>query len=234
MNTDTDGLKVVKESMMKFLSLAMTLCACYGFNYGLARFFRKRKALYTRMIVFGIGSAFMGRLFETLNLFAYGEIPSGFHIGMLGVVSSFLFFFTANFGQMDSLVDDGSRKFRASRLIALIAPICVALLYGVYLHYAGGFGAGAFTRAVETIVIAMASYFHLKHLIIRDVDYGIIRSIRKYNLLALIYAFLCMTEMILNAAPFPGIVTVLVCILNCVVYLIFIPVLELGVKKWTT
>ncbi len=232
-NTDTDGLKVVKESMMKFLSLAMTLCACFGFNYGLARFFRKRKALYTRMIVFGIGSAFMGRLFETLNLFAYGEIPSGFHIGMLGVVSSFLFFFTANFGQMDSLVDDGGSKFRASRLIALIAPICVAVLYGVYIHYAG-FSAGAVSRAIEALVIALASYFHLKHLIIRDIDYGIIRSIRQYNLVALFYAFLCMAEMILNASPFPGILTVIVCILICVVYLVFIPVLELGVKKWTT
>lgn len=218
---------------MKFLSLAMTLCACFGFNYGLSRFFRERKALYTRMIVFGIGSAFMGRLFETLNLFAYGEIPSGFQIGMLGVVSSFLFFFTANFGQMDSLVDDGSRKFRAARMIALIAPVCVAVLFCVYIRYAG-FQAGAWARMVETVVIALASYFHLKHLIIRDVDYGIIRSIRKYNLLALIYAFLCMAEMILYAAPFPGFLTVIVCLLICVVYLIFIPVLELGVKKWTT
>lgn len=218
---------------MKFLSLAMTLCACFDFNYGLARFFRKRKALYTRMIVFGIGSAFMGRLFETLNLFAYGEIPSGFHIGMLGVVSSFLFFFTANFGQMDSLVDDGSRKFRASRLIALIAPTCVAALYFLYIHYAG-FTVGAIPRAFEAIIIAMASFFHLKHLVIKDVDYGIIRSIRQYNLVALIYAFLCMAEMILYAAPFPGIVMVIVCVLICVVYLVFIPVLELGVKKWTT
>ena len=218
---------------MKFLSLAMTLCACFGFNYGLARFFRKRKALYTRMIVFGIGSAFIGRLFETLNLFAYGEIPSGFQIGMLGVVSRFLFFFTANFGQMDSLVDDGGRKFRASRMIALIAPICVVVLFFVYVRYAG-FYQGAIPRAVETIVIALASYFHLKHFIIRDVDYGIIRSIRQYNLLALVYAFLCMAEMILKAAPFSGIFTVIVSILICVVYLVFIPVLELGVKKWTT
>ena len=218
---------------MKYLSLAMTLCACFGFNYGLSRFFRKRKALYTRMIVFGIGSAFMGRLFETLNLFSYGEVPSGFHIGMLGVISSFLFFFTANYGQMDSLVDDGSRIFRASRLIALIAPAIIIALFCVFIRYAG-WSAGTVGHAVETLVIALASYFHLKHLVIRDVDYGIIRSIRLYNLLALIYAFLCMAEMILHAAPFPGVVQIIVCVLICIVYLVFIPVLELGVKKWTT
>ena len=112
--------------MQKYLSLAMTVCAFIGFNYGLARFFKVRKALYTRMIVFGIGSAMMGRLFETLMLFAFGEIPTGFHIGVLGVMSSFLFFFTATFGQMDSLVDDGSPRFRKYRMIGLLAPAGIA------------------------------------------------------------------------------------------------------------
>lgn len=219
--------------MAKFLSLAMTLCACVGFNYGLARFFRERKALYTRMIVFGIGSAMLGRLFETLSLFAFGEIPSGFHIGVLGIVSSFLFFYTANFGQMDSLVDDGSAKFRKYRMIGMIAPVVILILYILYLKNTE-FGAGAIVRAIEAIVIALAAYYHLKHLVIEDVDYGIIRSIRGYNLVALIYAVLCMLEMILTASPYSIIWTVIVDLLICVILLIFIPVLEKGVKKWTT
>ncbi len=219
--------------MANYLSLAMTLCALFSFSYGLARFFRKRKALYTRMIVFGIGCAMMGRLFETLNLFAFGEIPSGFHIGMLGIIGSFLFFFTANYGQMDSLVDDGSAQFRKVRLIALIAPVCIWALFGVYVHFAG-FYAGAVVRAIVTAVIALASYYHLKHLIIKDVDYGIIRSIRKYNLLALFYALLCMLEMIFHAAPFGAVWLIVTDLLICAVLLVFIPVLEIGVKKWTT
>lgn len=219
--------------MSKYLTLAVTVCAFLGFNYGLARFFRERKALYTRMIVFGIGSAMFGKLFETLSLFAFGEISSGFHIGVLGVISSFLFFFTANYGQMDSLVDDGSRRYRKYRLLALIAPAVVAGLYVVYLHFSG-FHAGAVVHLVEAFVIALAAYYHLKHLIIKDVDYGIIRSIRSYNLIALIYAFLCMMEMILTSAPFSGVWLVILAILKCVVLLIFVPVLEMGVKKWTT
>ena len=218
--------------MAKFLSLAMTLCALVGFNYGLARFFKERKALYTRMIVFGIGSAMLGRLFETLSLFAFGEMPSGFHIGVLGIVSSFLFFYTANFGQMDSLVDDGSAKFRKYRVIGMIAPVIILILYILYLRNSE-FGAGAIVRAVEAIVIGLAAYYHLKHLVIKDVDYGIIRSIRGYNLLALIYAVLCMLEMILTASPYSIIWTVIVDVLICVILLIFIPVLEKGVKKWT-
>ncbi len=211
----------------------MTLCALFGFNYGLVRFFRERKALYTRMIIFGIGSAMLGRLFETLSLFAFGEIPSGFHIGMLGIISSFLFFFTANYGQMDSLVDDKSAKFRKYRLIAILAPVVIVVLFIIYLRSAE-FGPGAVARGVETLVIALAAYFHLKHLVIEDVDYGIIRSIRGYNLLALVYALLCMAEMILRAAPYPEILLVIVDVLICIIYLIFVPVLEKGVNKWTT
>lgn len=218
--------------MLKYLSIALTVCALFGFVYGLVRFVRKRRALYTLMIVFGIGCAMMGRLFETLQLVASGEVHNGFQIGVLGVVGSFLFFFTANYGQMDSLVDDGSRAFLKYRIIAMLAPICMVVFYVVYFSYVG-FGENAIVRAVETIIIAMASYFHLKHLIIKDVDYGIISCIRMYNLLALLYAFLCMGEMILTTAPFSEIYTIVLYAAMCIIMLIFIPVLERGVRKWT-
>ncbi len=51
-----------------------------GFGYGLFRFFRDESALYVRMIIFGVGCAILGRLFETL-----GSLRSGFHVGMLGL-----------------------------------------------------------------------------------------------------------------------------------------------------
>lgn len=219
--------------MLKYLFLALTICALFGFVYGLIRFFRKRTALYARMIVFGIGCAMMGRLFETLQLFIRGEIHNGFHIGVLGVVGSFLFFFTSNYGQMDSLVDDGSKTFTKYRLTACIAPLVVIAIY-VYYFTLVGFGENAIVRAVETAVIAFASYYHLKHLIIRDVDYGVIHSIRMYNLLALIYALLCMAEMLISTVPVSDIFVIILYGLLCLLMLIFVPVLERGVKKWTT
>ena len=66
--------------MEKYLYLAMTVSAAAGFAYGLLRFFRGRSALYLRMIVFGIGCAMIGRLFETLQIICVGSIPSGFHV----------------------------------------------------------------------------------------------------------------------------------------------------------
>ena len=218
--------------MEKYLYLALTLSAAGGFGYGLYRFFRGRSAMYIKMIVYGIGCAMLGRLFETLQLFANGQIQSGFHVGVLGVVGSFLFFFTANYGQMDSLVDDGTKEFRKYRLIALAAP---AALIAVYLLYflRVGFGQDVVVRGIETLIISQAAYFHLKHLIMPDVDYGVIRSLRQYNMLALIYGALCMAEMLFHTIKMP-VLSIIVYVLLCVTMLVFMPVLERGVKKWQT
>lgn len=218
--------------MEKNLFLAMTVCTAAGFAYGLYRFFRKKSALYIRMIVLGIGCAMFGRLFQTLQIFVRGSIQDGFHVGILGVVGSFLFFFTSNYGQMDSLVDDGTKKFRRYRMLSLPAPLAVLALYAVYAVKTG-FGENAVVHGIESVMIAAAAYYHLKHLIIPDVDYGVVRSIRRYNLLALIYALLCMAEIILSAFAVPAACTVTVYVLLCVMFLIFIPVLEKGTKTWS-
>ena len=76
--------------MYLYLSLAMTVSAGVGFVYGLYRFFRDESALYVRMIIFSVGCAMFGRLFETLQYLVNGELGSGFHVGMLGIVGSFL------------------------------------------------------------------------------------------------------------------------------------------------
>ena len=219
--------------MYQYTLLALTVCTAVGFGYGLFRFFRGKSALYLRMIIIGVGCAMLGRLFETLQLFVNGELGSGFHVGMLGTIGSFLFFFTANYGQMDSIVDDGSKKFKKYRLIGLLAPISVIALYCVAYGFKG-FSETSVALGVQSAVTAMAAYFHLKHLVIPDVEYGLIRAIRSYNLLALIYAYLCMAEMIVESTALPTVCSVIVFVLQCAVMLAFVPVLERGVKKWTT
>lgn len=217
--------------MYLYLSLAMTICAAIGFGYGLFRFFRDESALYVRMIVFGVGCAMLGQLFQTLLLLVTGELDDSFNVGVLGIIGCFLFFFSANFGQMDSIVDDGSVKFRKTRIIALAAPLVVATVW-VAVVVLEGFNESTITLGAVGLFLAMACYFHLKHLIIEDVSFGLIRSIRGYNLLALIYAALCVSEVLVEGLP--EVFTVIVCVLECAVLLAFIPVLERGVKKWTT
>ena len=144
---------------------------------------------------------------------------------------SFLFLFSANYGQMDSLVDDGSKQFRKTRIIALIAPIVMIAMWGVLASK--GFTAKTAIIGIETLIIAMAAYYHLKHIIIKDVDFGLIRVIRNYNILALVYAFLCMAEILIKSFHLSLVFVIIVYVLQCAVMLAFVPVLERGVNKWT-
>ena len=219
--------------MYLYLSLALTICAGIGFSYGLYRFFRDESALYVRMIIFAVGCAMLGRLFETLLILVNGSVGNGFHVGMLGVIGSFLFLFSANFGQMDSIVDDGSKRYRKTRLISLAAPLVILGIWCV-IAVKKGVDKTTIPLGVEALFIALASFYHLKHLIIEDVSFGLIKAIRTYNLLSLVYALLCMTEMFVKSFNLPVYATVIVNVLQCVVLLVFVPVLERGVKKWTT
>ena len=216
-----------------YFYLALTLCAMGGFHIGLRWFSNSNAPLYARMIVFGVGCAMLGRLFETLELLVSGEIQAGFHVGLLGILGNFLFFLAANYGTMDSLVDDKSSEYRKYRLIALSAPAVILALYGLFV-YLVGFGWEAGVNGVITLVIMQASYYNMKHLIIPDVEGGLIRGIRGYNLLALILAVLCMLEMIVNTVNVTPVLRYGVYVLLCCVYFLLVPVMEKGVKKWTT
>ena len=224
--------------MKMYLELALTISAGIGFVYGLFRFFRKDSAssdsgTYLRMIVFGLGCAMLGRLYGTLMLLVKGEYYPGFDVGMLGIIGSFLFFFSANFGQVDSVVDDGSKSCIKARMIALIAPLYVAALWcGVFAEY--GVNELTISVGVEALALALASYFHLKHLIMKDTGSGILKSMRAYNLLALVYAVLCLSEVLVDGSSLPPAVPIILCVVECIVLLAFLPVLERGVKKWTT
>ncbi len=81
---------------------------------------------------------------------------------------------------MDSLVDDKSAAFRKNRLIALAAPVVILGLFVVYL-FLSEFGKNSIIYGIEALVIALAAYYHLKQLIIPDVDYGVTRCLRLYK-----------------------------------------------------
>lgn len=94
---------------------------------------RPRKSLYASMIVLGLGCLMLGRLFQCVWLWTGGSLTEGFQIGILGAAGAFSFFFSSNFGQIDSLVDDGGKSFRRWRIIAWLGPVCIAALYVLIL-----------------------------------------------------------------------------------------------------
>ena len=216
---------------MLFSNLAMFICMAVSFTYGIVRFFKKGKALYLQMIVGGLGCMMLGRVFQFVTLLTRGMLPEGFHIGTLGIVGGFVFFLSANYGQMDKLLDDGAKENRKYRLLGLLAPLLMAGIYCLIFFFNPGLES-MIVYGVMTAIIMFASYFNLKHFIFPDVEFGIIRSLRGYNLIALLLGVLSVGEITLmlwnKTVPL-----LILYIAICVVSIAIVPILEKGVKKWT-
>ena len=214
-----------------YANLAMFIWTAVSFTYGAIRFFKKGKALYLQMIVGGLGCMMLGRVFQFVTLLTRGTLPDGFHVGMLGIVGGFVFFLSANYGQMDKLLDDGARENRKYRLLGLLAPLLVAGVYAPVFLFSIGLETGI-AYGVMAAIVMLASYFNLKHFIFPDVEFGIIRSIRGYNLIALLLGVLSVGEMILLAWG-KQIPLLILYVAICAVSIAIVPILEKGVKKWT-
>ena len=84
---------------------------------------------------------------------------------------------------------------------------------------------------VVTLLIMQCAYFNFKHLIIFDVELGIVRCLRPYNALVLVYAAMSMLEPIglyLGITP----VYLLSCAVTAAIALALLPVVKGGFDKW--
>ena len=173
----------------------------------------------------------LGRAFQFITLLTRGTLPTGFHVGCLGIAGSFVFFLSANYGQMDKLLDDGAKENRKYRLLGFLTPLLIAGIYGLVFLFDISLES-IIVYGVMTAIIMFASYFNLKHFIFPDVEFGIIRSIRGYNLIALLLGVLSVGEIILllwnKTLPL-----LILYVAISVVSLAIVPILEKGVKKWT-
>ncbi|MDD4291230.1 MAG: hypothetical protein PHX51_03190 [Clostridia bacterium] len=214
-----------------FSQLLPFLGAGIGFIYGAKKLFKKKIALYMQLIVCALGCLMLGRLFALVNLVAIGSIPRGFQVGLLGTFGCFLFLFSANFGQMDGLVDGREKEYRKYRLLSLLAPACILAIYLPVLFADCGLEIKIVT-AVIVFPILEAAYYNLKHLIMPDVDMGILDSIRKYNFVALILSLVCAIDLTLSA--FECQIGLLInAVIMAAVCLVLVPTLDRGAKKWT-
>lgn len=211
-------------------NLAILICASIGVLLGF-RYLQSRKNLYASMIVLGVACIGLGRLYQCARLWTGGSLISVFQPGILGTMGAFSFFFSANFGQIDSLVDDGGKSVRKYRLFGLIGPIyVVAMLIPILVSPARiGFKVGcAFTFAE----MVFACYFHVKHLLIPDVDGGVVKCLRGYNALAVILSVFCMGELIGLAYGWEIVVSTVDAGIG-IVSLLVVSVMKRGVKAWT-
>ncbi len=219
------------EQNLLYLYLAMLVFAAGGFAYGAPKYLRPRKPLYASMIVLGVGCIMIGRAYSFLRILTGLPVTGIFHAGILGTVGAFAFFFSANYGQIDSLVDGGEKELMKYRLLGIPGALLPCALYLLTLLSPAN-TAEKISDLIAAIPIAASSYFHVKHVFIPDVDYGVVRCQRIYNTTAYLYGILCMLEMAASAYRQETLMIV-VCLLECMASGLLVPVMDRGVRKWS-
>lgn len=218
--------------MSLFANLFVCVCAFIGFVYGIVVLIKPNRAVFAQMITFAVGCLGFGKLYQIIRIITGGELVDKFQLGVLGVIGSLVFLFSANFGAMDSLADDGGKALRKYRLIALAAPACVVALYVVFMLFTDYPLLAKIMSGVIALFSGLSSYYNLKHLILPDIEFGVIECLRPYNVLALVYSLLSLIETftMLRSAAATNIVSVLIGITA----LLIIPTVARGYKKWIT
>ena len=113
-------------------------------------------------------------------------------------------------------------------LLPTTGPILVLVLLA---HSVRTLGAGAcLTYALLCLPIAPTLYFSIKHLILPDVDLGIIRVMRPYNACVIVF---CMVQVLLQAPACTGLdIRAAGSVLSSVLLMTLLPMAEMGVRKW--
>lgn len=168
----------------------------FSFIYGLTHFFGKGKPLFLQSVTMAMGCHSLGSIYHLCQTFTTETVLEGFTPAYLGRIGFFLFLITASYGQMDRILDDGSPKFKPSRVIALIAPICAIALYVPSGMIKDMPMATKIAVLLVWLPASISVYYNLKHAIIPDCDFGFTKAIKPYNILATILGFaemLCLT-----------------------------------------
>ena len=154
-----------------------------------APLFKKGKPLFLQSITMAMGCHSLGAIYHLCLMLTNGTVFDGFTPAYLGRIGFFLFFITASYGHMDRIVDDGTPAIRPSRYFALIAPVCAALLYIPNARVGDLQTAAGVSVLLVWIPALISVYFNLKHAILPDCDFGFVKAIKPYNMLAVCLGF---------------------------------------------
>lgn len=202
---------------MAVCSLAVIGAACI---YGIITVLRPKTPLFYKIVVYGFCSYFLALVYSILYV-ALFPANKGFHVGVLGYAGTFFFLFSSYFGALDRLADGGEAVYRGYRITALIPAAFIVIC-----------GADVWDR-ILMLPIAGTAYFSCKHLILPDVDMGIIRVMRPYNTIILLFCLIQPFVMkIIVEGNYESFLNVVLTFLNMVLAALAMPVARREVQKW--
>lgn len=214
-------------------SFAAFLLSAVAAAYGMLRFFHKGRPLYFQLMVLAAACFSLTQLWYLVMFIC--DNPGRAGIGLLGFAGCSLFLLSANWGQLDGLVDDRSIKGVRERRTAHAAPCIMALLMVVLFLV-------CFNRISDGPLIAMmilclpslpASYYSLKHALMPIDNLGFLKATRACNISALfIYPLSCICLMMLYGGMDMG--SGIVNVLIGIVMIALVASSERGMKIWKT
>ena len=172
------------------LAISIVQFALYlaAFVLGLKFFLLKKTPLYFRLLFYGVACFLLEEIYYAVDFACTGVWGETFSFAAFGASAGYAFMFSANYGQFDSFVDDGSAGCERARKIAYLAPILLVVLYAFM-----GVECIRLTGRVAFVVLTIlcklpafaAGYYNLKHLLLPDSMHFVVDSLRPCNLMCL-------------------------------------------------
>ena len=204
--------------------------AAAAFWLGAIKLFGTKKPLYMKLLVCAAGCFMLEQQLLLINLWC--GVKEMFSIGMLGILGCNYFLLSANYGTLDKMVDDGDKKNRAARLIAIIAPVVVTIAcFNVFLVWKDKDIICAVMWVLMLLPAIPASYLNLKHILLPADDFGFLRATRFCNISALVLYIVMAAFAACSASDSSRLVGIFSCLMSLAVLGVTVSAIR-GAKKW--
>ena len=165
--------------------LASFLVAAFAFGFGAAKLFRRKKPMYMQLLVCASGCFALQQLSYVVNIWC--GVTSAVSVGMFGIFGCNFFLFSANYGTLDKIVDDGKGSGRARAGAAAAPVVMAALAVAAFLAWKDRNMFCAVMWLVMLIPALPASYFNLKHILLPMDPFEFLRATKPCNIAALAF-----------------------------------------------
>lgn len=217
---------MIDEGVLALISCGLTAAA---FVYAAVRLFRKGKPLYFQLIAAAVGCSLLSALNRLAAVFC-GSFDALATAAPLAVIGAVLFLLSANYDQLDGLVDGGMARLRV-KLAACIAPLLLAVSGAVIVTLCTGDILMRIVTALVLFPMLPASYLNLKHLLLPVDEVGFLRATRGTNLCSLGYYIAVHAAMLLSPAGV-GVLSGAPCLLLTAATLALAISAERGSEAW--
>lgn len=169
-------------------NLVVTIVACAiavtGFIYAGFAMRKKKMALYFLLLVFAVGCFTLQQI--AILVATLCNVSSALNIGRTGLLACNLFLVSANYGSLDSIVDDGSSENIPAKNKGKIAAAIFAIILAVYFGVA--LKTKVYLAVINTVLMIPAVfgvYYNVKHIFMPIDALGLLDATKKCDMSAL-------------------------------------------------